>query len=95
MALYLPDKCSYIRTKEYEWFGLTDKICKIYIKGHNEFIFIKCVKETATGFSGVRLQQDKYNDKKFYLTDEKNKWHGLISDGALGKGRSIYVYNYE
>lgn len=59
---------------------------------NNEYIYIKLISETLTSFSGIRLQQDSFNNKKFYLTDEKNKWHGIISDGSFGKGRIIYVF---
>ena len=46
-----------------------------------------------TTISGIRIQQDQYDNNKFYITDEKNKWHGIITDGSLTKRRYIYVYN--
>ena len=65
----------------------------IEIPTKNERIYFIFIDETETSFSGIRLQQDQYNTNKFYLTDEKNKWHGIIKDGSFTKGRWINVFN--
>ena len=91
--IYLPNECMYIQTKKNEPLNLNNKICKVEIPSKNEWIYFKFIEETNTSFSGIRLQQDQYNNNKFYLTDEKNKWHGIITDGSFSKGRWIYVFN--
>jgi hypothetical protein len=91
--VYLTDDFTHIRTTQGELLNLNNKICMVEIPTKNECIYFKLVSETPTTFSGIRLQQDKYNNKKFYLTDEKNKWHGIICDGSFAKGRWIYVFN--
>ena len=73
--------------------NLQNRICKIYIKNKQEWIYFKVASETAKTLSGYRLQRDQYNNNKFYVTDEKNKWHGIITDGSFTKGRWIDVYN--
>ena len=90
--IYIPDKCKYITTK-WEFLNLNNKICKIIIPSKNEWIYFKFIDETLTSFSGIRLQQDQYNNRKFYLKNEKNKWFGIINDGSFSKGRRIYVFN--
>jgi hypothetical protein len=91
--VYLPENFVRILTKKGELLNLNNKICMVEIPSKNESIYFKLVSESLTSFSGIRLQQDKYNNKKFYLTNEKNKWHKIICDGAFTKGRWIYVYN--
>lgn len=91
--IYLSDEFTKIRTSQGEYLNLYNKICMVKIPSKNERIYFKLISETATSFSGIRLQQDQYNNKKFYLTNEKNKWHGIISDGSFTKGRWIYVFN--
>jgi hypothetical protein len=91
--IYLTDKCTKNHTSQGEYLNLHNRICMVEIPSKNERIYFKFISETDTTFSGIRLQQDEYNHKKFYLTDEKNKWHGIISDGAFVKGRWIYVFN--
>jgi hypothetical protein len=92
--IYLSDDYTYIQTKKGEILNLNNRICKVKILSKNEWIYFKLIGETNTSFSGIRLQQDQYNNNKFYLTDEKNKWHGIITDGSFSKGRWIYVFNY-
>ena len=91
--IYLSDKITKIHTSQGEYLNLNDKICMVEILSKNERIYFKFISETATSFSGVRLQQDQYNNKKFYLTDEKNKWHGIINNGSFTKGRWISIFN--
>lgn len=81
-----------IKSREGESLNLEGKICKTYIKSKDTFIYFKFVGESFTGFSGIRLQPDQYNQNKFYLTDEKNIWH-IIEPGPFKKGRTIYVFN--
>lgn len=91
--IYLSDEFTMIHTSQGEYLNLNDKICMVEIPTKNERIYFKLISETATTFSGIRLQQDQYNNKKFYLTDEKNKWHGIIKDGSFTKGRWISIFN--
>jgi hypothetical protein len=91
--IYLSDNFININTTKGEYSKLNGKICMVKIKSKNINIYFKFDSETDTTFSGIRLQQDEYNNKKFYLTDEKNKWHGIISDGSFSKGRLIRVFN--
>jgi hypothetical protein len=90
--VYLPNECYAVKTKEHEPLNLVNKICKVKISKKEVWIYFKFISETATGFSCIRLQQDQYDNNKFYVTNEKNKWHGIVSDGAFHKGRLIYVY---
>ena len=92
-VVYLSNESSLVKTKENETLNLVDKICKVKILKRNEWIYFKFISETPKTFSGIRLQQDQYDNNKFYVTNEKNKWHGVISDGAFHKGRWISVYN--
>ena len=92
-VVYLSNESSLVKTKENEPLNLVDKICKVKILKRNEWIYFKFISETPKTFSGIRLQQDQYDNNKFYVTNEKNKWHGVISDGAFHKGRWISVYN--
>ena len=92
-VVYLSNESSPVKTKENEPLNLVDKICKVKILKRNEWIYFKFISETPKTFSGIRLQQDQYDNNKFYVTNEKNKWHGVISDGAFHKGRWISVYN--
>ena len=92
-VVYLSNESSPVKTKENETLNLVDKICKVKILKRNEWIYFKFISETPKTFSGIRLQQDQYDNNKFYVTNEKNKWHGVISDGAFHKGRWISVYN--
>ena len=91
--IYLTDDLIPIRTIKGELLNLTNRICMVEIPSKKERIYFKLVSETLTSFSGIRLQKDQYNNKKFYLTDEKNKWHGINRDGSFTKGRRIYVFN--
>ena len=91
--IYLLDEITKIHTSQGQYLNLNNKICMIEIPSKNERIYFKFISETETSFSGIRLQQDQYNPKKFYLTDEKNKWHGIINDGPFTKGRWINVFN--
>jgi hypothetical protein len=91
--VYLTNDFTHIHTVQGELLNLNNRICMVKIPSKNKCIYFKLVSETPTSFSGIRLQQDQYNDKKFYLTNEKNKWHGIISDGSFAKGRWIYVFN--
>ena len=84
MIIYLTNEPSLVKTQQGELLNLNNKICMIKTK-NSECIYFKLI-------SGIRLQQDSFNNKKFYLTDEKNKWHGIISDGSFCKGRYIYVF---
>jgi hypothetical protein len=90
--VYLSDEFTYIHTWQGEILNLNNRICMVETRT-GEKIYFKLISETDTCFSGIRLQQDQYNNKKFYLTDEKNKWHGIVNDGAFVKGRWIYVFN--
>ena len=92
--VYLPNECSFVKTKPHVTLNfLKETICKVEIPSKNEWIYFKFISETPTTISGIRLQQDQYDNNKFYVTDEKNKWYGIITDGSLTKGRYIYVYN--
>lgn len=90
--IYLSDEFTKIRTSQGEYLNLNDRICMVETR-KKERIYFKFISETDTSFSGIRLQQDQYNNKKFYLTDEKNKWHGIVSDGSFTKKRWICVFN--
>ena len=91
--VYLPNEVSHVKTNLHVTLNFDNRICKVEIPSKNEWIYFKFIGDTDTTFSGIRLQQDQYDVKKFYITDEKNKWHGLIKDGSFTKGRWIYVYN--
>jgi len=91
--VYLPNECSVVKTKPFVTLNLQNSICKVEIPSKNVWIYFKFISESNTTISGIRLQQDIYDNNKFYVTDEKNKWHGIITDGSLTKGRYIYVYN--
>jgi len=80
-----------VKTVIGENLNLNGRICKIHFVEKDVWMYLKIVSETLTSFSCVRLQQDQYNDQKFYVTDEKNKFHGIINDGSLTKGRIIYL----
>ena len=89
----LSGEWSALKTNQHVTLNLQNRICKVEIPSKNEWIYFKFISESSTTISGVRLQQDQYDNNKFYVTDEKNKWHGIITDGSLTKGRWIYVYN--
>jgi hypothetical protein len=91
--IYLPNEFIHIKTIKGQYLNLNNRICKVEIPTKNTWIYFKFIEETDTSFSGIRLQQDTYDNNKFYLTDEKNKWHGIIKDGSFSKGRWIYVFN--
>jgi uncharacterized protein YgiM (DUF1202 family) len=91
--IYLNQEPSLVKTRLHEMLNLNNKICKLYVRNKNEWIYFKLVEETPTTFSGIRLQPDQYNSQKFYLTDEKNKWNGILADQAFTKSRRIYVYD--
>ena len=89
----LSGEWSVVKTNQHVTLNLQNRICKVEIPSKNEWIYFKFITESSTSISGFRLQQDQYDNNKFYVTDEKNKWHGIITDGSLTKGRWIYVYN--
>ena len=89
--IYLHLEPLHVNTLPHEMLNINNKICKLYVPSKKEWIYFRLVEETNTTFSGIRLQQDRYNITKFYLTDEKNKWHGILADQAFSKGRWIYV----
>ena len=65
--VYLTDDFTHIHTTQGELLNLNNRICMVEIPSKNERIYFKLVSETTTSFSGIRLQQDKYNNKKFYF----------------------------
>ena len=65
--IYLSDKFTKIHTSQGKYLNLNDKICMVEILSKNERIYFKFISETATSFSGIRLQQDQYNNKKRLL----------------------------
>ena len=89
----LSGEWSLVKTKKQVTLNFQNRICKVEIPSKNEWIYFKFISESSTSISGIRLQQDQYDNNKFYVTDEKNKWHGIITDSSLTKGRWIYVYN--
>ena len=89
----LSGEWSPVKTNQHVTLNLQNRICKVEIPSKNEWIYFKFISESSTSISGIRLQQDQYDNNKFYVTDEKNKWHGIITDGSLTKGRLIYVCN--
>ena len=72
-VVYLPNVCSVVKTKPYVTLNLQNSICKVEIPIKNEWIYFKFISESNTTISGIRLQQDLYDNNKFYVTDEKNK----------------------
>ena len=72
-VVYLPNVCSVVKTKPYVTLNLQNSICKVEIPIKNEWIYFKFISESNTTISGIRLQQDQYDNNKFYVTDEKNK----------------------
>jgi hypothetical protein len=90
--IYLPQESVLVKTKQNEKLNLNGRYIKLYITNKNIWIYLQIISETPTSFSVLRLQPDQYNERKFYLTDEKNKFHGLIKDGSLGKSRNIYLF---
>ena len=91
--VYLNSECSLVKTKPNIELNLDNKICKVRIKKTKEWLYFKFTAQTQYGFGGIRLQQDQYDNNKFYVTDELNKWHGIIGDGLFSKGRQVFVYN--
>ncbi len=91
--VYLSNESIRVKTNQDITLNLQNRICRVEIPSKNESIYFMFVSETPKTISGIRLQKDQYNNNKFYVTDEKNKWHGIITDGAFTKGRWIYVYN--
>ena len=89
----LSGEWSPVKTNQHVTLNLQNRICKVEIPSKNKWIYFKFISESSTSISGIRLQQDQYDNNKFYVTDEKNKWHGIITDGSLTKGRLIYVCN--
>jgi len=92
-VIYLQNEPLLMKSKQGETLNLKNKVCKVYITKSKESIYFLFTEETKTTFGGIRLQRDQYNNNKFYVTDEKNKWHGVNRDGSFTKGRDIYVYN--
>ena len=91
--IYLQNKPLLKKTRKGEPINMNNRICKVYISCKNVWIYFKLIRETNTTFSGIRLQQDQYDNNKFYTTDEINKWHKIITDGSFTKGRNVYIYN--
>jgi hypothetical protein len=91
--VYLEGEASLVKTKRGVELNLDGKICKVKIEETNEWLYFKFTTHSNTTFGGIRLQQDQYDNNKFYLTDELNKWHGINQDGAFSKGRQVFVYN--
>jgi len=91
--IYLQNEPELIKTKKGESINQPNKLCRLYISGKNKWIHFKLIRETDKTFSGIRLQQDKYDNNKFYVTNEINKWCGIVTNGSFNKGRNIYVYN--
>ena len=89
----LSGEWSHVKTNQRVTLNLQNRICKVEIPGKNEWIYFKFITESNTSFSGIRLQQDQYDNNIFYETADKNKWHGIILDGSFTKNRWIYVYN--
>ena len=86
---------SLVRTKKgVELVGLHGKTCRVQIERTGKWLYFKFTVQKPYGFGGFRLQQDEYDDNKFYVTDELNKWHGIIGNGLLSKGRQVFVYTY-
>jgi hypothetical protein len=91
--VYLPNESTKIRTKLGELLNLNGRIGMIETKTGQQ-IYFKISRESLTTISGFRLQQDQYNNKKFYVTDEENEWHVFKKEKqALTKGRGMVVYN--
>jgi len=91
--VYLEGEASLVKTKRGVELNLDGKICKVKIEETNEWLYFKFTTHSKATFGGIRLQQDQYDNNKFYLTDELNKWHGINADGAFSKGRQVFVYN--
>ena len=91
--VYLQGDGYLVRTKKGVELNLDNKICKIRIKKTNEWLYFKFTSQEPYGFGGLRLQQDQHDNNKFYVTDELNKWHGIIGNGLFSKGRQVFVYN--
>ncbi len=92
-VVYLSNEFDRIKTDQDVMLNLQNRICKIYIKSKQEWIYFKVASETAKTLSGYRLQRDQYDNNKFYVTDEKNKWYGIITDGSFTKGRWMDIYD--
>lgn len=92
-VIYLRNGENPVKTNLYETLNWQNRICRMEIPSRNECIYFKFISESPTTISGIRLQQDQYDNTKFYVTDEKNKWHGIIKDGSFTKGRWVYLYN--
>ena len=91
--VYLSNECIRVKTNQDTTLNWQNKICRVEIPSKKECIYFMFVSETPKTISGIRLQQDQYDNNKFYVTNEKNKWHGIIKDGSFTKGRWMYVYN--
>ncbi len=95
--VYLPSHETAIgfRPAKGQHLGLEGKACKVYFKIKGVWAYFIFTGETDTTYSGIRIQQDEHDKTKFYITDEKNKWHGAIqSDSNLTKtSRELYVLN--
>jgi hypothetical protein len=87
---YLPNECYLVSTKVGIELNLADKICKVKMREKNEWIYFRFSKQTDSVFGGFRLQQDQYNNKKFY---EINKFREITNDELFSKGRKLFVYN--
>ena len=61
----LSGECSALKTNQHVTLNLQNRICKVEIPSKNEWIYFKFISESSTTISGVRLQQDQYDNNKF------------------------------
>ena len=64
-VVYLSNEFDRIKTDQDVMLNLQNRICKIYIKSKQEWIYFKVASETAKTLSGYRLQRDQYDNNKF------------------------------
>jgi hypothetical protein len=88
--IYLFGEPMKVKTRIGETLNLDGSYIKILIQ--DTWLYFQIISETKTTFSVIRLQPDNFIPNAFYVTDEKNKFHGLINDGAFTKGRNIYLF---
>ena len=88
--IYLYNKPMKIKTKIGHDLNLNGRYICVLV--HQQWLYFQIISETNTTFSVLRLQPDNVIPNVFYLTDTKNKFNGLINDGAFTKGRNIYLF---